>query len=87
MDYIFFIFLIPIAIIVLVIIIVFILLSQNKSNSSKSQNSLVHDDNSYNNVNRQSPTEQLLELKKLYDAGILTNEEFNEQKNKILKSY
>ena len=87
MDYIFFIGLIPIAIIVLVIIIVFILLSQNKSNSPKNPVIVVDDDKSYNDVNIQSTTEQLLELKKLYDAGVLTNEEFNEQKNKILKSY
>lgn len=86
MDYLFFFSLIPIAIIVLVIIIVFILLSQNKSKGSKNPDILVDDDNLYNNINKQSPTEQLLELKKLYDAGILTNEEFSEQKNKILNS-
>ncbi len=87
MDYIFFIAIVPIAIIVLVTIIVFILLSRNKSKNSQQSDILVNGDNSYNDINRQSPTEQLLELKKLYDAGILTNEEFSEQKNKILKSY
>lgn len=31
-------------------------------------------------------TEQLLDLKKLYDAGILNEDEFNAQKSKILNS-
>lgn len=31
-------------------------------------------------------TEQLLDLKKLYDAGILNQDEFNTQKSKILNS-
>ena len=35
---------------------------------------------------QKSKTDQLFELKKLYDAGILTEEEFNVQKNKILNS-
>lgn len=33
---------------------------------------------------QESQTEQLLDLKKLYDAGVLTEEEFNKQKAKIL---
>lgn len=86
MEYIFFIGLIPIAILVLVIIIVFILLSQNKSKNSQQPDILENNYNSYNQVNRISQTEQLLDLKKLYDAGVLTEEEFNNQKNKILNS-
>ncbi|WP_462431758.1 SHOCT domain-containing protein [Bacteroides nordii] len=35
---------------------------------------------------QKSKTDQLFELKKLYDAGILTEEEFNVQKTKILNS-
>lgn len=35
---------------------------------------------------QKSKTEQLLDLKKLYDAEILTEEEFNKQKSKILNS-
>ncbi|MEI3462126.1 MAG: NINE protein [Bacteroides eggerthii] len=35
---------------------------------------------------QKSQTEQLLDLKKLYDAGVLTEGEFNEQKTKILNS-
>ena len=33
---------------------------------------------------QKSKTDQLMDLKKLYDAGILTEEEFNKQKSKIL---
>ena len=35
---------------------------------------------------QKSKTKQLLDLKKLYDAEILTEEEFNKQKSKILNS-
>ena len=35
---------------------------------------------------QKSKTEQLLDLKKLYDAEILTEEEFNKQKSIILNS-
>ena len=35
---------------------------------------------------QKSKTDQLLDLKKLYDAGVLTEEEFNKQKSKILNS-
>ncbi len=35
---------------------------------------------------QKSKTDQLLDLKKLYDAEVLTEEEFNEQKSKILNS-
>lgn len=35
---------------------------------------------------QQSKTDQLIDLKKLYDAGVLTEEEFNKQKSKILNS-
>ena len=86
MDYIFFIAIIPITIIVLVIIIVFILLSRNKSKNSQQPDIIVNNYDYTNQVNRISQTEPLLDLKKLYDADILTEEEFNEQKNKILNS-
>lgn len=58
-------------------------------NSNVSRSQCFYNDN-YNNEhtsrNQKSKTEQLLDLKKLYDAGVLTEEEFNTQKSKILNS-
>ncbi|MFU2375900.1 MAG: SHOCT domain-containing protein [Bacteroidales bacterium] len=87
-DLLFFIAIIPIIIIVLVIILVFILRNRKKSKYPQQSNisNKDYDYTSCNQSNGKSTVKQLLDLKKLYDADILTEEEFNEQKNKILNS-
>lgn len=85
-DLLFFIAIIPIIIIVLVIILVFILRNRNNSKYPQQSNISNKDYTSCNQSNGKSTVKQLLDLKKLYDDDILTEEEFNVQKNKILNS-
>lgn len=58
------------------------------SNASRNQNFYndINYDNEHTSRNQKNKTEQLFDLKKLYDAGVLTEEEFNTQKSKILNS-
>lgn len=55
-------------------------------NSNASRNQNFYNDNEHTSRNQKNKTEQLFDLKKLYDAGVLTEEEFNEQKSRILNS-
>jgi len=45
---------------------------------------LVDNQNVSNSPNKKDKVQQLLELKKLLDAGVLTKEEFDKEKKKIL---
>lgn len=55
-----------------------------KNVPSKSSSNYSNEHNTASEFKPTSKSEQLLELKKLLDAGVLTEEEFNTQKKKIL---
>lgn len=78
-------------IIIIPIIVVVILVNKNKASRSQLSDTSIYNhrhNNSKSDFQRieKSKTDQLFDLKKLYDAGVLTEEEFNKQKNKILNS-